>query len=169
MQLARKRWRAGRKRKEGARFKGGTYLKPDKVDATPELLAHRVKLVGAQNARLGDAGWYIGQLYLRGQLTVHQKDAAEKWQRAARRYEGLLLSPKRPTAVVLDMPMGERVDDPEEFERVKTQYEQCYNAVAARGFHVLRVVLAALKEDASGRVDLIQEGLEALRLELKIG
>lgn len=166
MQLARKRWRAGRKRKEGARHPGGQLVQ--NVGATTELLQRRAEIVGAANIYDGDASWLIGRLYLKGILTEGQRDAAKKWQGRTARYKLLLEGPRPPRAADLGMPMGQVPDDPEEFQRAKFEYDQCWHAVSARGHRVLRATLAAIFDETVTDISLVMEGLTALAKALGI-
>ena len=167
MAKRRRRRKAGRIRSQGPRFKSGG-LKYEKIDMTPEQLARRIKLVGVDNARAGDAGWHVGRLFIWGEITEGQRDAAERWQKVSRRYEALLLVPKKPEALSLGPPRGERPDDPDEFAAVKKEYEICFHAVSSKGRNVLRAVTAAMGEDSDAPIDLVRTGLEALRLALSI-
>lgn len=170
-----KRTRRGRAAKDGERYACGK-LRPEVVKATPETLKRRAELLAVQIrqhpekwarelAGEGDAGWYIGRLYLLDVLTQRQRDAADRLKRAARAYEAVLGAPKLPHALDMDRIAGSATESDEgytrRFKRAKAAYDRMYAAMADRGHDVVRAVSRALN-DEEVNIDLLRLGLNAV-------
>jgi hypothetical protein len=112
-----------------------------------------------------DAGSYIGRLYLVGQITQRQKDAADKLRRASRSYEAVLGAPQAPRALDMNRVNGTSTEDEavhtRRFRRAKTGYERLYHALSLCGHDVVRAVAGGLRGEAV-RLDWLRCGLDAI-------
>lgn len=161
-----RRRRGGRPRKAGQRYPNGA-LHHRKVGPTDELIARRAEAVGVRNAREQAAGWLPGQLYLRGDISEAQLEAARRWHGVGIAYKRLLEGQRPIKAVTLDMPSGgPPVDDPDAYARTKARYDLYFDAIASRGRHVLRACVDAVFHNRVSDPALVREGLEALRVRL---
>jgi hypothetical protein len=159
MPATRRRWRAGRPRKDGDRFKSGK-LKHRAPGPTREHLQRRAELVGHQHARSDHASWEPGRLFLRGLIDDRQLEAAKRYQGRVQRYRALIEAPRVKT-LILD-PRGPAPDQIEAFQRVKRQYNDAFEALRNRGHGVLRATNDAVFHDMCSRPGLVREGLQAL-------
>lgn len=164
----------GRPRKFAARHPGGQIKRhpmPDRTEATPELMAHRIALVGG-DGKSANAGWTIGILYERGLLADRfdrdaadrRKDAGERLVRIMARYERVLCLPRRPKAANMARTDGsvDNEDDGDEYRLAMRDYRRCRDALSARGWQVQAATLRAAKDEDGWRPDLVAEGLDAI-------
>lgn len=175
--------RRGRKRKDGVqRHACGKIVQPkarkvgDVSEATPELMAHRVRLVGG-DGRSPDAGWTIGVLFERGLLgDKHDREAAQKRRDAGERlckvmarYERLLMLPRPPRAAAMAPSDAsyDNEDDTREYHLAHRDYERYRAALATRGWQVQAATLRCAKDESGWRVDQVIEGLDAINEEIE--
>lgn len=173
----RNRNKGGRPRQMDADRQPDGRVRPKPVKPSQDLLDRRTELMAevirqfphaaaARYAEYPDAAWYVGRLYLAGAITVEHKDAAERYRRAARMYEALLMAPKAPHALDMDAVRGGNLDieteaDRARFARAKAAYERYYGVVQECGYDVMQAVSRALRDEPVN-VDRLKVGLGAL-------
>lgn len=112
-----------------------------------------------------DAGWLIGRLYLAGQLSSTQRDAAKELLSVTKRYEALLLAPKSVDSVLMLQPRGLSTESDaayvKRFHKARRKYERLYHALADAGHDARTAVAKALNEQPAS-LALVRKGLNAL-------
>lgn len=178
LQMA-KKGRSGRPRKMDAKRQPDGRVKPEVVGPSKEMLDRRIEVLSAMIAEYpqkfaasmaldADAGWHIGRLYLVGQLSQRQKDAADRFRRVSRAYEsvlGGLGAPQQPHALDMNRTAGLSNEDDaaytKRFKRAKAAYERLQLAVSVHGHDVMRAVAGALRGEVV-RLDWLRKGLDSI-------
>lgn len=181
MTRKRHRRRGGRPRKVGVERHPSGQIKREARDAGPtaETIAHRAAELEAAGASplfagMQEAGWYLGRLYLAGQLNGADPGeagrergkerylAAERLWKNTQRYAGMLLAPRQPEALAIGEPKGRNnAEDEEGFIRAKARHDACFKLLQARGYKVQLATSRAINEQEVPLPHLL-EGLDAL-------
>jgi len=128
--MARRKGRAGRKKKAGARYPSGKLKAANNVPDM--LLQHRAKMACSDmaNSLRPEAGYALGQLMLRGVITTRQHDAGKAFRAAWMRWASL--AGVAPHEVTQRSRVKPRPDvDPEEWRRASEAYNRACDAVKA--------------------------------------
>lgn len=126
-------------------------------------------------AERDEAGWHFGRLYLVGAIDRHQKWAAERLDRTVSTYRRLL---NRHSIVksntgqalnkMLSSSKGSGSEDlspqaEKRFRKAEEEYDKVIGVLDDRGEKVKEAIMRALEYDEITDLDLIREGLDAIR------